>query len=75
MFHDPSIQDIKHVENPYLKEQRQQQMNVLETIPDEMLVFQEFSTQGSSTEDDQSYSGISYRNRMKQIQEAKRQQH
>eukprot|EP00751_Fragilariopsis_kerguelensis_P027838 CAMPEP_0170855258 /NCGR_PEP_ID=MMETSP0734-20130129/13794_1 /TAXON_ID=186038 /ORGANISM="Fragilariopsis kerguelensis, Strain L26-C5" /LENGTH=424 /DNA_ID=CAMNT_0011226679 /DNA_START=143 /DNA_END=1417 /DNA_ORIENTATION=- len=75
VFHDPSIQDIKHVENPYLKEQRQQQMNVLETIPDEMLVFQEFSTQGSSTEDDQSYSGISYKNRMKQIQEAKRQQH
>jgi len=74
VFHDPSIQDIRHVENPYLKEQRQKNMNVLETIPEEMLVFQEFGTKSSSTEDDKSYSGISYKNRMKQIQEAKRQQ-
>jgi hypothetical protein len=78
IFHDPSIADINVVVNPYLKESRQRQLDVIETVPEEMLVFQEFDNDNynirRSEEDNKSFSGISYRNRIEQVQEAKRQQ-
>ena len=81
IFHDPSIADINVVVNPYLQESRQRQLDVIETVPEEMLVFQEFDnndTDNSNTrrseEENKSFSGISYRNRIEQVQEAKRQQ-
>ncbi|OEU11356.1 hypothetical protein FRACYDRAFT_263537 [Fragilariopsis cylindrus CCMP1102] len=69
IFHDPSIADINVVVNPYLQESRQRQLDVIETVPEEMLVFQEFdnendnsNTQRRSEEENKSFSGISYRN-------------
>jgi len=80
VFHDPAIQDIKAPVNPYLEEQRKRMMDVIETVPEEMLVFREFDDDDNNggagpnrTKNiDKSFSGISYRERMAKVQEERR---
>lgn len=42
VFHDPSIHDITVPVNPYREEQRARERELLETDPEEMLIFQEY---------------------------------
>ena len=66
VFHDPSIPDIQApAENPYRKEQRQKELEMYHTDPEEMLLFQEYSSEPEG--EDRSYSGISYREKMEQM--------
>lgn len=68
VFHDPAIQDIKAPVNPYLEDQRKRMMDVIETVPEEMLVFQEFDDEEGklSKEELASYTGVSYKEKMEQ---------
>eukprot|EP00562_Extubocellulus_spinifer_P020360 CAMPEP_0178586510 /NCGR_PEP_ID=MMETSP0697-20121206/25958_1 /TAXON_ID=265572 /ORGANISM="Extubocellulus spinifer, Strain CCMP396" /LENGTH=565 /DNA_ID=CAMNT_0020222637 /DNA_START=32 /DNA_END=1729 /DNA_ORIENTATION=- len=81
VFDDEAIADIKPPEeNPYLKERRERERNMVETVPDEMLLFQEYdgdvdgdgrgggSTGASSSK---TYSGISYKDRIAQMKATK----
>jgi len=66
VFHDPSIETIEAPVNPYLKDQQQRMRDVIETVPEEMLIFREFDDE---TEEQQlkklkSYSGVSYKEKM-----------
>ena len=75
VFHDPAIHDIKAPVNPYLEEQRKRMMDVIETIPEEMLVFKEFDDDDNGPKRnnvDKSFSGVSYRERMAKVQEERR---
>jgi hypothetical protein len=66
VFHDPGIQDIQAPElNPYLEEQRQRERDMLETAPEEMLIFQEYNDEKSAA--DKTYSGISYKDKVAQL--------
>ncbi len=68
VFHDPAIQDIKAPVNPYLEDQQKRMRDVLETVPEEMLVFQEYEDDKGklSKEELASYTGVSYKEKMKQ---------
>lgn len=43
VFHDPKIQEIYVPENPYRKAQREREAELIETAPEEMLIFQDYS--------------------------------
>jgi len=65
VFHDPQIQEIKRPpENPHLLEQRENERDLLETSPEEMLIFKEYGDKGKNQE--RSYSGISYKEKIAQ---------
>ena len=65
VFHDPSIQEIQAPElNPYLEEQRKKERDMLETVPEEMLVFNDFDEDDAT---DRSFSGISYKDKVAQL--------
>ncbi len=68
VFHDPAIQDIHAPVNPYLEDQQKKMRDVLVTVPEEMLVFQEFEDEEGklSKEELASYTGISYKEKMGQ---------
>ena len=68
VFHDPAIQDIKAPVNPYLEDQQKRMRDVLETVPEEMLVFQEYEDDEDkvSKEELTSYTGVSYKEKMEQ---------
>ena len=68
VFHDPAIQDIKAPVNPYLEDQQKRMRDVIETVPEEMLVFQEFEDEEGtlSKEELASYTGVSYKEKMEQ---------
>lgn len=68
VFHDPAIQDIKAPVNPYLEDQQKRMRDVLETVPEEMLVFQEYDDEEGkvSKEELASYTGVSYKEKMEQ---------
>lgn len=68
VFHDPTIQDIKAPVNPYLEDQQKRMRDVIETVPEEMLVFQDYEDPETTLSKDemQSYSGISYKEKMEQ---------
>ena len=44
VFHDPEISKIHAPTNPYLEEKRARERDMLETVPEEMLLFQEYDT-------------------------------
>ena len=50
VFHDPEISKIEAPTNPYLEERRARERDMIETIPEEMLIFQEYD----SSEDQES---------------------
>ncbi|KAG7358953.1 hypothetical protein IV203_015542 [Nitzschia inconspicua] len=65
IFHDPAIRDIQPPpSNPHLDERRQRERDMLETVPEEMLVFQEYDDQRAS---DKTYSGVSYKDKVAQL--------
>ncbi|KAL3914983.1 MAG: hypothetical protein SGILL_005858 [Bacillariaceae sp.] len=65
VFHDPSIQDIEPPEtNPYLEDRRKRERDLLETVPEEMLLFQDFE---GEDEVDKTFSGISYKDKVAQL--------
>jgi hypothetical protein len=67
VFHDPSIADIQPPEmNPYLEERRQRERDLIETVPEEMLIFQEYNEDATKNKGNMSYSGISYKDRVAQ---------
>ena len=68
IFHDPSIQELKAPVNPYLQDQQKRMRDVVETVPEEMLLFQEYDDEEGklSPEEMKTYSGISYKDKMKQ---------
>ncbi len=68
VFHDPAIQDIKVPVNPYLKDQQRRMRDVIDTVPEEMLLFQEFDDDADkmSKEELASYTGVSYKEKMEQ---------
>jgi hypothetical protein len=71
IFHDPTIQDIQPPElNPYLEEQRKQERDMLETVPEEMLVFQEYHDKTAPP--DKTSSGISYKDKIAQLKAQRR---
>jgi len=79
VFHDEGIADIRGPEeNPYLKERRERERDLVETVPEEMLLFQDYDEQGGSggqqgqQEQERQGSGVSYRDRLRQIQEERR---
>ena len=77
VFHDAGINDIKGPEeNPYLKERRERERDMLETVPEEMLLFQEYDERGGGAGGDVAGQNqqISYRERLRQAQEQKRSQ-
>ena len=77
VFHDSGINDIKGPEeNPYLKERRERERDMLETVPEEMLLFQEYDERGGGAGGDVAGQNqqISYRERLRQAQEQKRSQ-
>jgi len=62
VLNDPSIADIKAPElNPYLKERRERERNMLDTVPEEMLLFQEYDQPDEEVSTD---SGISYKEKL-----------
>jgi hypothetical protein len=66
VFHDPSIQEIHAPElNPYLEEQRKKERDMLETVPEEMLLFHDFHEE--SVTGDRIFSGISYKDKVAQL--------
>lgn len=72
VFHDPAIQDIKAPVNPYLEDQRRRQLNVVETVPEEMLVFREFDQETErlrTAAANVNSAGISYKQRIAQKQD------
>jgi len=66
VFHDPAIQDIKVPVNPYLEDQQKRMRDVLETVPEEMLVFQEFEDEEGKLSEEElaSYTGVSYKEKI-----------
>jgi hypothetical protein len=69
IFHDPSIQEISAPVNPYLEDQQRRMRDVIETIPEEMLVFQEYNDPAGQTmtaEELASHSGVSYKQKIEQ---------
>ena len=77
VFHDAGIQDIQGPEeNPYLKERRERERDMLETVPEEMLLFQEYdeTSGGNGANVAGQNQQISYRDRLRQAQEQKRSQ-
>jgi len=68
VFHDPSIQELKAPVNPYLQDQQKRMRDVVETVPEEMLLFQEYDDEEGklSPEEMKTYSGISYKDKIKQ---------
>jgi len=68
VFHDPSIQEISAPVNPYLEDQQKRMRDVIETVPEEMLVFQDYNDPSdvASEEELRSKSGISYKEKMEQ---------
>lgn len=77
VFHDPAIQEMKAPVNPYLEDQHKRQLDLITTVPEEMLIFQEFDPDNDGIERqnvDKSHSGISYRQKMQQKQEERQQQ-
>ena len=69
IFHDPSLNEISAPVNPYLEEQRERERNMLETVPEEMLIFQEYG--GEANEETRSYSGISFKEKLAQAKQRK----
>lgn len=76
VFHDAAIDDIKGPEeNPYLKERRERERDMLETVPEEMLLFQEYDRPGDNGAGAAGQNQqVSYRDRLRQAQEQKRSQ-
>eukprot|EP00536_Pseudo-nitzschia_multiseries_P010682 jgi/Psemu1/26702/gm1.26702_g len=80
VFHDPSIAEIEAPVNPYLEEQRKRMMDVVETVPEEMLLFREFDddekTKGAAgsppSRPPARASGVSYRERVARVREERR---
>ena len=68
VFGDPAIQDITLAVNPYQKEARLKERDVLETIPEEALLFQDY---GNKPPPDRHSSGISYKEKMEQAKRNK----
>ena len=68
VFHDPSIAQIKMHVNPYLQEQKEKEKDLLETAPDEMLIFQDYSDEPRKPK---SYAGVSYKEKLAQIKARK----
>jgi hypothetical protein len=67
IFHDPAIQRIQAPElNPYLAEQRKRERDMLETVPEEMLLFQEYHDK-TPPDDNKTYSRISYKDQVAQL--------
>jgi hypothetical protein len=69
IFHDPSIQEIVAPVNPYLEDQQRRMRDVVETIPEEMMVFQEYNDPAGQTmtaEELASQSGVSYKQKMEE---------
>lgn len=75
VFHDPAIQDIKVPVNPYLEDQQRRMRDVLDTVPEEMLLFQEFDDDAGkmSKEELASYTGVSYKEKMEQKRRERRE--
>jgi hypothetical protein len=72
VFHDPEIENIQAPQlNPFLEEQRQRERDMLETVPEEMLVFQKYKDD-ETTAGDRSFSGISYKDRVAQMKANRR---
>jgi len=85
VFHDAEgLAAIKGPEeNPYLKERRERERDLVETVPEEMLLFQDYDGRQQAgagagdasqqpTPQERQGSGISYRDRLRQAQEQKR---
>eukprot|EP00980_Cylindrotheca_fusiformis_P012143 scaffold2936_cov113-Cylindrotheca_fusiformis.AAC.3 len=71
VFHDPAIFEIEAPTNPYLEEKRERERNLVETVPEEMLLFQEYGE-----EQQERPQPMSYRDRLaqRQQQQQERQQ-
>ena len=63
VFHHPSIEQIKMHVNPYLLEQKEKERELLETAPEEMLIFQEYEAKPKKPK---SYAGVSYKEKLAQ---------
>ena len=68
------IGHIKAPINPYLEEERKRQLDVLETVPEEMLLFQEYddnndlninNSNGNQQRQQNTPSGISYKDKLR----------
>lgn len=68
IFHDPAIKDISAPVNPYLQDQQKRMRDVIETIPEEMLLFQEYDDEPDALTEQElkSYSGVSYKQKIAQ---------
>lgn len=76
VFHHPSVADVKGpVTNPHLQDQRDRERDMIETVPEEMLLFQEYNSRREEYDGrknrDKGYSGVSYRERMEQHRASK----
>ena len=58
-------------ENPYLKERRVRERDMVETVPEEMLLFQEYDEE-QQQDGQQQQQSVNYRDRLRQIQEERR---
>lgn len=66
VFHHPSIAQIKMHVNPYLQEQKaNQEKDMLETVPEEMLIFQDYSNHRARGQP-ADFAGISYKEKLAQ---------
>jgi len=78
VFHDPSIQDIVAPVNPYLVDQQQRMRDVIETVPEEMLVFRDYQGPEAyrqlTAEEMASYSGVSYKEKIAQKKQEREEQ-
>ena len=59
-------------ENPYLKERRERERDMVETVPEEMLLFQELHGEQQGGQQQQQQQSVNYRDRLRQIQEERR---
>jgi len=59
-------------ENPYLKERRERERDMVETVPEEMLLFQELHGEQQGGQQQQQQQSVNYRDRLRQVQEERR---
>ncbi|CAJ1968329.1 unnamed protein product [Cylindrotheca closterium] len=70
VFHDPSIAEIHAPENPYREAQREKERELYDTVPEEMLIFQEYT----KVEEYQAAPRMSYKEKLAQYKDKKEQQ-
>lgn len=66
VFHDPAIWEIEAPVNPYLVDQRERERQMVDTVPEEMLLFEQ--------EEPERATPLSYRDQLAQYQQQQQQE-